>query len=286
MKLFWNVFLVSTLFTMNAYADGFTASAGADYSTGKYGTSSSTDVWYVPFVASYQTGAFTYKVTVPWIRVTGDGTVVPSGGGGAGGGSGDAGAFGCAGDNRKGAKKPESNGVCGAQNTTTASASRTTESGLGDIIAAATYNAYDGGDQGFVVDFTGRIKFGTASDSRGLGSGENDYAIQTNIDKNFGPAYASLGLGYKILGEPSGINYKNIVFGSLGGGYKLSKDTEVGASYDWATAAVSGADKPQELSIYGSHYINNNYKLSAVLYGGLTDASPDVGGGLTLKYYF
>ena len=287
MKLFWNVFLVSTLFTMNAYADGFTASAGADYSTGKYGGSESTDVWYVPFVASYQAGAFTYKLTVPWIRVTGPGDVVPGGFGGSGAGSGATSTTTCV--------KPASGGsgsgkrVC----TTTAGspppgtvATRSTASGLGDIIAAATYNAYDGGDQGFVVDFTGRVKFGTASSSKALGSGENDYAIQTNIDKNFGPAYASFGLGYKFLGEPSGVNLKNIVFGSLGGGYKLSKDTEVGASYDWATTSFGGGDKPQELSIYGSHYINNNYKLSAVLYGGLTDASPDVGGGLTLKYYF
>ena len=53
-----------------------------------------------------------------------------------------------------------------------------------------------------------------------------------------------------------------------------------------STSSVSGGTKPQEVSMYGSYYINNNYKLDAVIYGGLSDASPDVGGGLTLKYYF
>ena len=77
-----------------------------------------------------------------------------------------------------------------------------------------------------------------------------------------------------------------MVYGSLGGGYKLSKSTEVGASYDWATAAVDGATRPQELSTYGSHYLSDNYKLSGVLYTGLKDASPAVGGGFTLSYYF
>ena len=275
MRLINGILLAVTLVATNAYADGFIASVGTDYSTGKYGSSSSTDVWYVPFAASYGTGAFTYKLVVPWIRVTGDGSVVPSGSGGGNLGNG-------------GGELCHKNGtVCTTPgNSTTTTSTRTTESGLGDIVASATYNAFDGGDQGFVVDFTGRIKFGTASDSRNLGSGENDYSVQTNIDKNFGPAYASFGLGYKFLGEPSGVNLKNVIYGSFGGGYKFDKDTELGASYDWATASVGGADKPQELAIYGSHYINNNYKLSGVLYGGLTDASPDVGGGVTLSYYF
>ena len=276
MQLIKGILLAATLVATSAYADGFVASVGTDYSTGKYGSSSSTDVWYVPFAASYETGAFTYKVVVPWIQVTGDGTVVPSGSGGS---TGEGGGELCH-KNGTVCSTPSGGGGGGATST------RKTESGLGDIIASATYNAFDGGDQGFVVDFTGRIKLGTASDTRGLGSGENDYSVQTNIDKNFGSMYASFGLGYKFLGEPSGVNLKNIVYGSLGGGYKFTKDTEMGASYDWATASVGGAPKPQELSIYGSHYINNNYKLSGVLYGGLSDASPDVGGGVTLSYYF
>jgi hypothetical protein len=281
MRFLTKLFLVATFFVTNAYAEGFTASVGTDYSTGKYGTSSSTDVWYVPFAASYNTGAFTYKLTVPWIQVTGNGSVVPSGSGGSV--SDGSGPVDCRKNGTGSCTNVSGGGGGGGGSTTTG---RTTESGLGDVVAAATYNAFDGGDQGFVVDFTGRIKFGTASDSRGLGSGETDYSIQTNIDKNFGPMYASFGLGYKVLGEPSGVNYKNLVYGSLGGGYKLNKDAELGVSYDLATSSVSGGAKPQEVSLYGSYYINNNYKLDAVVYGGLTDASPDVGGGLTLKYFF
>ena len=78
---------------------------GTDYSTDKYGLTDSTDVWYVPFSASYETGAFTYKVTVPWIRVTGSGEIVPGGFDGAGDG---AGTF----DNRKGASKSADSVFC------------------------------------------------------------------------------------------------------------------------------------------------------------------------------
>jgi Putative MetA-pathway of phenol degradation len=284
------ILVLSALLTLNsvatnAFADGFSASVGGDYSTGDYGSSDSTKVFYMPFSARYETGAFTYNLTIPWLRVSGPGDVVPGGFSGAGGAS-TVGAVVCINKGRgnctNGGGTIVSGGGGGGGITTT----RSTESGIGDIVAAATYNAIDGGENGFVVDFTGRIKLPTASESKGLGSGKTDFAVQVNVDKNFGNPYVSAGLGYKILGEPSGVSYDNVIYGSLGGGYKFSKSTEMGVSYDWATAAVDGATRPQEVSIYGSHYLSDNYKLSGVLYTGLSDASPDVGGGLTLSYYF
>lgn len=288
------------LLSTNVYAEGFSSSVGGDYSTGKYGSSESTNVFYLPFGVAYDSGAFTYRLTIPYIRVTGSGDIVPGGFGGASAGGGSSiGQFGCAGDSRKGAKKPEDNGVCGAVattpttggtgggTTTPTTRKRSTESGLGDIVASINYNVVDQQDtSGWIVDLNGRIKFGTASDSRGLGSGKTDYALGVSVDKYFGAPYVSVGLGYKVLGEPRGVKYDNVVYGALGGGYKFSKNTSMGVSYDWATAAVNGAVRPQEVSLYASHRINDNYKLSGVIYTGLSDASSDFGAGLTLNYYF
>jgi hypothetical protein len=288
--------LLVALCATNAHAEGFSASVGGDYSTGKYGTSESTNVFYMPIALAFDSGALTYKLTVPYIRVTGNGEIVPSGFGGSssssgsGGGSSGIGTFGCAADSRNGASKPEDNGPCAGVTTTTTTTStskRSTESGLGDIVASVTYNVVDQQDtSGWIVDVNGRVKFGTASDSKGLGSGKTDYAVGLNVDKYFGAPYISVGLGYKWLGEPSGVNYDNVVYGAVGGGYKFTNDTSVGFSYDWATAAVNGGTRPEEVSIYASHRINDAYKLSAVLYTGLSDASSDFGGGMTLNYYF
>lgn len=291
MKLLSKLMLLLAMSSSTAFADGFSASVGGDYSTGKYGSRESTDVFYMPLSATYDTGAFTYKLTVPWIRVTGTGDITPGGfGGSSSGSSGSVGAFGCAGDSRNGASKPEDDGPCAGTTTSTSTTTirrRTTESGLGDIVASAGYNLINSEATGFIVDLTGRIKFATASESKGLGSGKADFAVQANVDKNFdGGASISAGLGYKWLGEPRGVSYDNVIFGSLGGGYKFTKMTSVGISYDWATAAVDGATRPQEMSIYASHFINDQYKLSGVIYSGLSDASPDVGGGLTLGSYF
>ena len=160
--------------------------------------------------------------------------IVLGGFGGFGTGAGGAiGVFGCTGDSQKGASKPADSGsYAGVTNSggsgVATNTTRTTESGLGYIVAGATYNVIDQEDtSGWIVDLNGRVKFDTASASRGLGSGKTDYAVQANV--------------YKWLGEPTRVSYDNVVCGSLGGGYKFSKDTSFGASYNWATAAVDGA---------------------------------------------
>lgn len=290
------VLLVSTLLSSAAMAkpasrslaDGLSLSVGADYSTGKYGANESTKVYYMPFAATYNTGAFTYKLTIPYIRVTGPGDIVPGGLGGTGGSSGGAGVVGCSGKVRnssgtgRGFCPPTTTTGAGVVNTRT----RTTESGLGDIVAAATYAVLDDEASGVYVDVTGRIKLPTASESKGLGSGKTDYALQGYVEKSFGAPFVSLSLGYKWLGEPAGVSYKNVTFGSLGAGYKFSKMTTLDLSYDWATSAVSGAERPQEISANLTHRINDQYKLSGIIYTGLSDANADVGGGVTLSYSF
>ena len=55
-----------------AQADGngsFYASTGFDYSSGKYGQPTSTTIWDVPFTAGYSGQDWSFRVTVPWIRV-------------------------------------------------------------------------------------------------------------------------------------------------------------------------------------------------------------------------
>ena len=288
--------LLAALCSSNVYADGFSASVGGDYSTGKYGSSESTDVFYMPFQLSYDKGPMTFRVNVPFIRVTGPGDFVPGGLGGSGGGStvvtttnncrsinSGSGNSGGSGNGQK-ICDVVTTVVPGPTTPTSGSRKRVTESGLGDISAMAIFNVLDNAD--WVVDLTGKVKLPTGSESKGLSNGETDYALQANVDKYFGAFNLSAGLGYRWLGEPSGINYDNVTYGSIGGGYKFTQATSVGVSYDWATAAVNGSAKPQEISVFGSYRINDNYKLSVVLYGGLSNASPDVGGGMTLNYYF
>ncbi len=49
----------------NVLADDYIASVGGNYSKGDYGSSEPTNVFYMPFTASYETGDITYGCIVP-----------------------------------------------------------------------------------------------------------------------------------------------------------------------------------------------------------------------------
>lgn len=276
-------------------ADGLSINIGTDYTSGKYGGTDRTSVTAIPLSAKYVSGPVTLRLSTSWLSVTGTGVVIPSGIGGIGstggstgsGSGGTVGVFGCAADNRGGARKPEDNGPCA---TTTAGAGaaapavRRTEQGFGDIVAALVYNAVNA--NGLQVDVTGKIKFATASDTKGLGSGKNDYAVQVEVEQSVGKGFVNGGVGYKWLGDPVGISLRNVVYGSIGGGFKPTGDTTVGLSYDYSQAARSGGTAPQEVSLYASQRVTKNIKLNGYLFKGLSDSSPDWGAGVNVGYTF
>jgi hypothetical protein len=51
-------------------------SSGVDYSSGSYGETDKTQIWYVPLSVRYERGAWEGRLTVPYLRVTGPGALV------------------------------------------------------------------------------------------------------------------------------------------------------------------------------------------------------------------
>ena len=271
-------------------ADNLTINVGAEYSSGKYGGAERTSIAGVPVSAKYTAGPLTLRMSVSWLSISGTGVIIPSGIGGIGSSSsgsgssgGSVGVFGCAADNRSGARKPEDNGPC-ATTIGAGAGARRTEQGFGDVNAAVTYNAIT--SKGLTMDITGKVKLPTASDTRGLGSGKTDYALQVEAEQAVGKGYINGGIGYKWLGDPTGISLRNVVYGSIGGGFKLSGDTTIGVAYDTASAARSGGPIPQELSFYVSQSMSKNIKLNGNIYKGLSNGSPDWGAGVGLGYTY
>src|SRR3954469_13903655 len=166
-------------------ADGLTTlSTGLDYTTGKYGASESTDILYIPFTGKYEIGPWTAKLVVPWIRITGPGNVVGA---------------------------PGDTVVLGG-----ASTGRRTESGLGDVVASAFYNVLNERSAPFGLDLGGKVKLGTADENRGLGTGKNDFSVQADAFKPMGALTPFASFGYRWYGDPSGVDFKNVFYYSLG----------------------------------------------------------------------
>lgn len=222
----------------------------AEYTSGDYGTSSDTDIWYFPVTFSYASGRTILRVTVPYIEVTGTGNVVPAGGG---------------------------HHVIGGPG-----AARETNSGLGDIIVAGSYNLAPESASRPLVDLTGEIKLGTADEDDRLGTGENDYAVQLDLAKTAGRTLYYGSVGYKVLGDPPGFDLKDFFYGSIGGEQRLDTRQSVGLTLYLAEKTVAGGPRAADLTAY----LNTRFDPRATLqfYGliGLADGSPDWGIGVAL----
>jgi hypothetical protein len=239
-----------------AHANGmFSITSGLDYSTGKYGQSKSTDITYVPFTAKYETDLTTLKLTVPWLSITGPGDVV---------------------------------GADAAIVKQGSSGKTTTESGLGDVVFSATQTIANIGEtHPLILDLTGKVKFATASTSKGLGTGKNDYSIALDAYKPLTHALTLFsGLGYKKLGDPTDVNLNNVWFCSAGLSYKINPSSSAGIMADYRQATLNTSYPLREVTAFFTHKFSAPYKLQTYLTHGYSDASTDWGGGVMLGWTF
>jgi hypothetical protein len=253
------LFFATTLTSAGAAADGWKFSTGLDFSSGDYGQDKDTDITYLPFSASYNTGPWTAKLTVPWIRIDGPGGVVGAGDGLV-------------------VIKPKNKGAPVAPSTTTS------ESGLGDVWASMKYEVESFPAEMGNLDLTGKIKFPTADDNDGLGTGEVDYTFQADYAKPMGRLTPLLTAAYKVKGDPDGVNLDNVWYVSAGADWRAQDSLNFGATVDFQEASSSGADDALELFTYLSYKLSNTWSVMPYLYFGFSDGSPDEGLGVSLTH--
>ena len=232
----------------------FRLSTGVNYSSGDYGGTIDIDDVYVPITGSIDYGRFGFRLTLPYLSVSAPaGTIITGPGGQPVPGSG----------------------------------ALTTESGLGDVVGSVTmYDVINNRDLGIVLDITGKIKFATADEAKGLGTGEHDYSVQADIYK-FINDFTLLGTaGYKVRGEPTGVDLENVLFGSVGGIYQFTQTTRGGLIFDYRDSAFAGSDSIRELTGFVSRPINEDWRVQFYALTGFSDSSPDFGGGVLIKRAF
>ncbi len=232
----------------------FGLSTGVDFTSGNYGGDVDIEDVYVPVTGTLNYGRFGFRLTVPYLSVRSPaGTIITDAG----------------------------------DQPLPGSGARTTESGLGDIIGGVTlYDVINNRDLGIALDITGKIKFATADESRGLGTGEADYSVQADAYKFF-KAITLLGTaGYKVRGDPSGVDLENTFFGSVGGLYQFSPQTRGGLIFDYRESSFASNASIQELTGFVSRRINDDWRVQLYALTGFSDSSPDFGGGLRINRAF
>lgn len=231
----------------------FAVSGGVEYSSGKYGGSTTTDILYVPLTLRYGTNQYAVSLTVPYISVTSGGGVVP----GVGRGSGRMAAV------------------------PTVTSRTTTQSGLGDIIATAGYNIYQQGN--LTLNVVGNVKFGTADENKQLGTGKNDYAAQVDVFYAYAASSLYASAGYKVVGVPAGFTLNNVAYGSVGMVRMIGEKSRIGLTLNAAQSMGPGIEGRRDLAFDVMHGLNEGSFVSAKFSGGLSSSSPDWLAGLYLS---
>ena len=254
--IFAAIFSLSTIASIqSAYAEvngKFSIETGVEYYSGKYGGTQSTDILYVPVTGKLQVKDWTFKMTVPYLQITGPGNVV--------------------------------NGI--GQTVVATTRTRPARSGMGDIVIAATRNVYNGGPAGLIVSLTGKVKLGTADSAQGLGTGMNDYSIESTLSQTFEDVTAFGTVGYRMYGSPATYTLNNVFYGSLGGSYKVDQETNAGVMFIASQKLMAIRSNRAEALVFVSHKLERNWKIQGHFLKGFTNSVPDWGGGILVDYLF
>jgi hypothetical protein len=238
-------------------ADGlFTVSAGLDYSSGKYGGSSSTDMWYAPLILKYEREASTFKLNVPYLRITApsDGEVIDIGPDG----------------------RPIYSGT----------GRRVTREGLGDVVATYTHAVIREPWRNWLADLSAKVKLPTADEDQGLGTGETDYALLADLYYLAGRTSPFFTLEYRMPGDPPGVSLRNVWGLTVGLGYQFSPRDSAGLMAYVRQSLRPDSPEPRELTAYWTHKFAGGLKLQSYATTGFSDASPDHEVGFTLGVNF
>lgn len=224
---------------------------GLNYSQGDYGTDTTTRISSVVLSGRYETGRWTFRGSLPYLRVTGRGTVIP--------------------------------GVGRVREASLLTETRT--SGFGDPVVSATYAAYSDPKWRFGVDVTGRIKVAVGKPDQ-LSTGEHDLGFQVDAFKTFDAATLFAGIGYTIFGSTPVSPLENVYNYTVGGSLRLNERDSAGLSYDEREPVVAGGPWQRELTLFGSRRFDGGWRAQSYFLLGLAKGSPDWGAGVNFARAF
>lgn len=154
-----------------------TLSFGGYYSRGDYGAEADSYVTYLPLSWEHSRSPWRFNVTVPWLKISGPGNVLVNTGG------------------VSRPDRPDRQEV-----PDTGEPQRVRDSGPGDILLRAVWEAPAWSVNGPFLDLGVEVKLPTADETRGLGTGATDTGLQIDLYQEFGDATTFATLGHRWRG--------------------------------------------------------------------------------------
>ena len=236
----------------------FAASTGFDYTSGDYGLSTKTKISTWNVTGEYSCKGWTARLFAPYERVTSSvGVVVISG-------------------------HPRMEKRINAQN----QGKTQSESGWGDVDASLSYHALQAEKTDWRAVVTGSVKLPTGDENKGLGSGKTDYGIAFDLSRSVDRFTPSVGFGYRLVGNPSGADLKNYLYGTIGLGYWVTDTTNLALTFESDQRSSASSNVDNELAIGLNHHLAKDWDLEAHVLAGLSQAAPDFGLGASVRCSF
>jgi hypothetical protein len=154
-------------------------------------------------------------------------------------------------------------------------------SGFGDLSMAAGFSLPVTDTTYF--DVTGKVKLPTASEAKGLGTGTTDFTAEGELIQLFGPTSVSVRGGRRFNGSNVTFPLED-VWQAGGSIYHTAGNVTVGLDYDWREGALPTAPDRSELTGSLGYKLNDSVRVQGYAFTGLSDGSPNLGGGLQLVY--
>jgi hypothetical protein len=241
----------------DSQAPRLSVSLGANHWSGDFGAPTKTKISSVLVSARYRHNGLRLNASIPWMRIKSQGAVF--------------------------------SGIDGAPLIVAEDpvmAARPRRDSIGDLTLGAAYLVPGSGAGGVDVDLIGKVKVPTRGKLEGVSTGKADYALGVEVSKPMGAFTPMASVRYRGFGNAGEWALRDGWAASVGGGYALSRDVVVLASYDYAEAASGYIGDSHELVGGVSASLGRNLRATGFLSTGLSDGAADIGGGLSLTTGF
>ena len=242
-------------------------SLGYEQTSGDYGLLNNTDITNIPLTVQMKKDNWRFRLTIPYISVTGDGGIIP----------GTTGLL----SNSGNVNTISGSGPVPASDTTNTGV--VTHSGLGDIRTSISYALQSKPNSAMFYELTGEVKWGTASADKNLGTGENDYIVSLFSMYRKHNLKPYLSLGYRIIGDTDTVKYNDVLFTIAGLKYKLSPTVYIGMAYDYQQATVDTVEDGKIANLYITTTFNRLWSANFYAQKGFSDSVADTGIGFVIQ---
>jgi len=128
------------------------------------------------------------------------------------------------------------------------------------------------------IALVAKVKFPTAAESQGLGTGKFDEGFGVEVSRRFLERFIGyFDLSYTVIGSPAGVDLKNQTIYDVGLGYQFTPQTLGSLFYEERTALLAGTQNPRSLLAIGDYKLTPSFRLNATWEVGLSSGAPDYG---------